>query len=98
MIWDWLFRTVKDQGIEAVGVIILVAGVVILFWLLLKFWRLTLNQSLERENRLNEIIENHLSSSDTLLLQISKNLEEGNKQHTKMTEILIKINERTKRG
>lgn len=85
----WIVQLIKTQGIA-------VAGVVVLFFVLLKFAKKVLKDSKEREQALQNIVTNHLSEQYATLKLISENLKQSAQEHGKMIEILIKVSERTK--
>ena len=86
----YLVEVIKSQGL-AVG------GVVVMFIILVKFISKVMEASREREIALQNIITNHLHDHSNNLALISQNLKESTDEHSKMIELLIKINERVKK-
>ena len=83
----WLIEIFKSQG-AAIG------GFIVILFILFSFMKSVISNSHEREKRLTNLLTNHLEEHNKLLSSISENLRRTSEEHSKMTELLIRINEK----
>ena len=82
----------KNQSL--VVVVVTMAGVI---GLLIKFWWWSLRKSLEREERLTNILTNHVETADKTMVLVSENLKNTSEEHQEMIKQLVMLNERVKK-
>lgn len=82
----------KDQS--SIVIVVTMAGVI---GLLIKFWWWSLRKSLEREERLNNVLTNHIQTTDKTMVLVSENLKNASEEHQEMIKQLVMLNERVKK-
>jgi len=88
---SWFVELVKSQGV-AIG------GFLILLFIVLNTFKKLINNNQEREDKLLNLLTNHIEENTKKLALISENLRKSSEEHEKMIELLVRIAERVKHG
>jgi len=88
---SWFAELVKSQGV-AIG------GFLILLFIILNTFKKLINNNQEREDKLLNLLTNHIEENTKKLALISENLRKSSEEHEKMIELLVRIAERVKHG